>query len=149
MKSNFKIRLATIDDIESIVSLFDTYRIFYGRESDIESAKSFPEQRIHTQSSFILLAEVDSHAVGFLQAYPGYSSVSMNSVLILNDLFVSEEYRNQRIAENLIIEITKPAKFKGNVCIKLATMPDNVSAQKLYKKMEFKPDAFSHYILEL
>ena len=41
-------------------------------------------------------------AIGFTQLYPSFSSLSLKSVWILNDLYVYEEYRKQGVGKMLL-----------------------------------------------
>jgi len=51
------IRTATIDDLPQLAQLFDLYRIFYQKASDIEGAKKFLSERISNNESVIYVAE--------------------------------------------------------------------------------------------
>lgn len=84
---------AHIEHLDLIVSLFDAYRMFYRKPSDKEAAKQFLFERLKNRESIIFLALVDNEAVGFTQLYLSFSSVSMQPIYILNDLYVTKEYR--------------------------------------------------------
>ena len=47
------IRDANITDIDNLSVLFNSYRMFYGKESNIEIAKEFISSRINTNDSKI------------------------------------------------------------------------------------------------
>jgi len=51
------IRQAVIDDLQAIAELFNLYRIFYRKASDIESAKIFIGERMRNNESVIYVAE--------------------------------------------------------------------------------------------
>ena len=78
---------ATISDIEEVARLFDAYRVFYGKTSDIIMAKKFLSERIVSEESTILLAKKNDKCVGFVQLYPFFSSVNASRLLVLNDLY--------------------------------------------------------------
>lgn len=99
---NVRIRQATIEDLESLAALFDEYRVFYESESDLDRARAFLWNRFEHNESVIFIAEAGEEAVAFVQLYPSFSSVSMRRISILNDLFVRETYRGQRIGEGLL-----------------------------------------------
>lgn len=74
----------------------------------------------------------------------------MKRSLILNDLFVCDEYRNRGIAQ-MLLEAAKSyacqIKAKG---IGLETAITNDKAQRLYEKNDFKKNQdFYHYYLSL
>ena len=96
------IRLATLNDLPELTTLFDSYRVFYKQKSNPSSAYEFLEERIQSKQSIIFLAFNDNTAIGFTQLYPSYSSVSLQTVLILNDLYVAKSHRKQGIGEALL-----------------------------------------------
>lgn len=69
------IKQATLHDINKLTPLFDAYRQFYHKQSDLDAAKDFLEARIENNESVIYIAtnELD-HFVGFVQLYPSFSS---------------------------------------------------------------------------
>ena len=76
-----KYRKAEIKDLDNLSILFDNYRIFYRKETDIESAKNFLKDRISKNDSEIFVAENTEHQlVGFVQLYPLFSSVRMKKL---------------------------------------------------------------------
>ena len=97
------IRLASLQDLNQISSLFDAYRVFYERESDLEGAQSFLKDRLENNESVVYLAIDDANnAVGFIQLYPLFSSTRMARLWLLNDLFVDPNARRQGIAKQLL-----------------------------------------------
>ena len=87
------IRQAVLDDLDDIVPLFDAYRQFYKRESDLDAARAFLDDRLQRRESVVFLAFDGEAAVGFTQLYPSFSSVSMAPIQILNDLYVDPSAR--------------------------------------------------------
>ena len=67
------VRQATIRDLEQLVPLFDGYRQFYGRVSDLRAAKEFLLARFNHDKSTVFLAYEDKRAIGFTQLYPSFS----------------------------------------------------------------------------
>jgi len=138
------IRLAHIEDLPDLIPLFDGYRMFYRQVSDYVSAKKFLTKRINHNESIIYIAFIDENAVGFMQLYPIFSSVSMQRMLLLNDLYIEKNYRGQGIGTALIDKAKERCRknnFKG---LTLQTETDN-PAQKLYESLEFKKDPDLHY----
>ena len=66
-------------EVIQVVHLFDQYRTFYKQASDMALAQRFLEERLHNNESVIFAAFIEmngtSHAAGFTQLYPKYSSV--------------------------------------------------------------------------
>ncbi|WP_198550342.1 GNAT family N-acetyltransferase [Macrococcoides caseolyticum] len=145
-----KIRQANIDDLETVSILFNKYRIFYEKESDLKGTKNFIKNRIENEESIIFIAEYGEVIAGFVQIYPTFSSVSMKKAYILNDLFVDEKFRRNNLGESLINEVFKYAVSKDAKYVTLETSIGNINAQKLYEKMNMKIDnSVFHYIKKL
>nr|WP_261764543.1 GNAT family N-acetyltransferase [Paenibacillus xylanexedens] len=147
-----KIRQATLNDISEVSRLFNEYRIFYGQHSDIEAATFFIKERMSKQESMIFVAEcneeskVPDTALGLVQIYPSYSSVSMGPIWILNDLFVDSTYRQQGIARKLMQAVMKQAKKQQILRIVLSTAISNRQAQALYESEGYTQDqSFMYY----
>jgi GNAT superfamily N-acetyltransferase len=145
-----KVFLANTDHLESLSILFDQYRVFYERVSDLEAAKGFLRERFKHNDSVVFAAKDNGEIIGFTQLYPSFSSVSMKRVWILNDLYVKESHRRQKAATLLINAAQEYAKESGAIRVILATHISNKSAQKLYElKGYIKDEEFYHYALRL
>ena len=131
---NITIHKATINDVEMIAALFDSYRIFYKQTSDIAAAKKFISERINNNESVIFLAEENNKAVGFTQLYPIYSSVGMKRAWLLNDLFVAEDARGKGIADTLLLTAQQFGAETNSRWLMLQTAIDNYAAQKVYER---------------
>lgn len=136
---------ATASHLEDIVPLFDQYRVFYKQPSNEATAKNFLAERLQNDECIIYLAQIDGVPVGFTLLYTTFSSVSMQPIFILNDLYVSSQYRNKGVGElllNMAKEVCKQKNYKG---LALETAADN-PAQKLYEKLGWEKDTHRfHY----
>ncbi|MFS4492098.1 N-acetyltransferase family protein [Maribacter sp. 2308TA10-17] len=134
-----KIVEANIDHLEDLTPLFDQYRIFYKQDSNQKAARKFLKERINNKEAVIFLASVDNQPIGFTQLYTSFSSVSLQPVFILNDLYVSKDARGKGIGEALLNrakELCREKKYKG---LALETGVEN-PAQQLYEKLGWKKD---------
>ena len=86
--NDIAVRQAILSDIEALVPLFDSYRQFYGHETDISGARDFLPARFNHAESTLFIAHDAGAAIGFAQLYPSFSSVSLARTFVLNDLFV-------------------------------------------------------------
>jgi ribosomal protein S18 acetylase RimI-like enzyme len=133
-----------------LAPLFDDYRQFYKQPSDMAKARKFLRERMKRIESMIFLAMNDQRAVGFVQLYPSFDSVTMRRVWILYDLFVTATARKRGVAKMLMERARQFAietKAKGLI---LETAVDNVAAQKLYERLGWKRDmAFDRYYLDV
>ncbi|WP_246047060.1 GNAT family N-acetyltransferase [Leptospira ognonensis] len=133
------IEQAGVDKLDAMVDLFNEYRIFYGKTSDLDGCRSFLFDRIVNRQSIIFLAKTIDHSyIGFTQLYPIFSSVSMQRTLILNDLYVKENARRKGVAEKLMQTVIGYGKATGNKGLQLETAKENATAQALYQKFGFQ-----------
>ncbi|WP_145046168.1 GNAT family N-acetyltransferase [Paenibacillus xylanexedens] len=162
-----QIRIAELADVEHVSELFNQYRIFYNEPSDLEGAVQYITNRMQRNESIILVAErntgsevfesmngkehrIDQAMTGFVQLYPTFSSLSMRSSWILNDLYVHPEYRQQGIARKLLQASRALAKERGVVALSLSTGVSNKQAQALYESEGYVLDThFLYYDLNV
>lgn len=138
--SNIAVRQAVLSDLEALVLLFDSYRQFYGRPSDLSAAREFLLARFNHGESVLFIAYEGNTPVGFTQLYPSFSSVSLARVFLLNDLFVRAQARRKGIASKLMSAATDYAKSLGAVRVSLSTAMSNETAQALYQSTGWKRD---------
>jgi ribosomal protein S18 acetylase RimI-like enzyme len=144
------IRQATVDDVEQLVPLFEAYRQFYGRTSDVAAARTFLLARFANRESTLFIAHQGEMAIGFAQLYPSFSSVSLARIFILNDLFVQEQARRTGVASSLLSAAATFAVSLGAVRLSLSTALTNDAAQALYRSAGWNRDQqFSVYHLAL
>lgn len=139
------IRTAIIEDLPQLAQLFDLYRIFYRKTSDIESAKKFLAERISNKESIIYVAEEEKDLLGFTQLYPQFTSTQMKRCWLLNDLFVLTQHRERGIAKQLI-EMAKTLALKTNAAgLLLETEKTNQVGNKLYTSTGFVMNETSNF----
>jgi GNAT superfamily N-acetyltransferase len=136
-----KIRKINTKDIKNLSKLFDNYRVFYGKKSDLQGSERFLYERIKNNESEIFVAENNNEElVGFIQLYPIFSSTKMQKLWLLNDLFVEENQRGKGISV-LLIEESKKLCIETNACgLILETAKSNEIGSKLYPKTGFSLD---------
>lgn len=84
--------------------------------------------------------ELTEKAIGFTLIYPTFSSILLNKILILNDLYVDSTIRNNGTGEKLILKTVELAKELDVKLVRLRTAKNNIIAQGLYHKMGFVRD---------
>ncbi|MBL7977682.1 MAG: GNAT family N-acetyltransferase [Bacteroidetes Order II. Incertae sedis bacterium] len=143
---NYIIRKSTLKDVDSVGQLFDLYRVFYEKESDIETAKRFITERMEQTDSEIYLAETsEGRAVGFTQLYPLFSSTRMKRLWLLNDLYVEKSFRGKGISKALI-ESAKQLAVRTNACgLLLETAITNTVGHQLYPSTGFEIQSDSNF----
>ena len=140
------IKKATLNDLEAVAYLFDQYRVFYQKPSDIKQAKVFIHERLTNNDSEIFVC-YDAHHVmmGFTQLYPLFSSTRMRKLWLLNDLFVAEKHRGKGVSVALI-EQAKELCIATDACgLMLETAKTNMVGNNLYPKTGFSLDNDHNY----
>ena len=125
---------AQAKDVDLIAPLFDAYRQFYKAPSDVEAAHQFIFERLTKDESVIFIAMDGDRALGFIQLYPLFASVALQSLWLLNDLFVDPAARKHGVGEALMKHAEQFAHETGSRGLFLRTATDNFPAQKLYEK---------------
>ncbi|MEX2111911.1 MAG: GNAT family N-acetyltransferase [Pirellulales bacterium] len=144
-----RIEVGTLQRLEAIARLFESYRVFYGQASDIARARQFLRERMAAGDSHILCAiDQDDSMIGFTQLYPCFSSVSTAPIWILNDLFVDPQARRSGVGQKLLAAARDHALATGAIRLELATARSNHTAQGLYESQGWiKEQEFFRYQL--
>lgn len=135
-----KIIQATLEQLSDLSILFDAYRVFYRKPSDIPAATAFLKDRIQQEESIIYIAYDQDEALGFTQLYPQFSSTRMKRIWLLNDLYVKPEARGRGISKLLINAAKKLAKNTNAAAVILETEKSNVIGNRLYPAVGFELD---------
>ena len=130
---------AHIEHLDHLIPLFDGYRVFYKQDSNTTEAKQFLFERLKNNDSIIFIAYIENIAVGFTQLYPLFSSVYMESMILLNDLYVDSNYRGKGVGEALINK-SKNHCIENNLKGMAIQTEANNPAQHLYQRLGFKKD---------
>ncbi|GAB2801045.1 GNAT family N-acetyltransferase [Halomonas shantousis] len=143
------IRPATVAGLDNLSRLLDDYRRFYGQSGDVAAARAYLVQRFALGDSRLLVHEGNGTLTGFVQLYPGLSTVSLGPRWTLADLYVSSEVRGQGIGTALMRAADALAASQGVHRLTLNTQVHNHTAQRLYASLGWKRnDAFYAYTLE-
>lgn len=135
------IRPASLDDLDQIAALFDSYRQFYEQPPDLPLARRFIRARIIGKESVILLAEDGTRrAIGFCQLYPSFCSVIAAPILTLYDLFVIPGVRGAGTGRALLQAAHRHAADAGVARLDLTTARNNLPAQALYASLGWVRD---------
>lgn len=140
-----KIIKANLSHIPLVASLLDQYRVFYKQTSNITAAVKFLENRLAKSESIIFIAIDAKQPIGFVQLYNSFSSVSLQPIFILNDLYVHANHRNKKVGEALLQRAKAYCIEKEYKGLALETAVNN-PAQRLYERLGWEKDtACFHY----
>ena len=143
-------RHASLDDIDAVLPLFNMYRAFYGEPTRGVAARAFMRERWILGESKLIVAEAAGKIVGFTQLFPSFSSVTLQRLWILNDLFVIEAVRGKGAGRKLLEAAADfgRATFAKQLFIEGALA--NTAARGLYEDFGFVPNAeYAYYHLAL
>ena len=144
----FKVIRVQLKHVQIVAPLFDAYRQFYEQPADAQRAYDYLYTRISKDESVIFVAVKGSTPLGFTQLYPTFSSVSLKSVWVLNDLFVSPDARQLGVGTALLERAREFAIETQSKGLMLQTATDNKAAQALYEKLGWENDTefFTYYL---
>jgi len=139
------IKEAKISDLEELSILFNDYRMFYKKVSNIEASKEFLKNRLINNDSKLFVCEANNIITGFVQLYPLFSSTRVSKYWLLNDLFVAKKYRGNGYSK-LLIERAKELVKETNSCgMMLETEKSNEIGNNLYPRTGFKINDLSNF----
>lgn len=133
-------RQACLADLDELAGLFDAYRQFYGRTSDVAAATAFLRERFNHGESVLFIAHAGTQPVGFAQLYPSFSSVSLARTYVLNDLYVDERHRRAGAGHLLLNTAAQFAQALGAIRLTLSTARHNTTAQSVYADAGWQRD---------
>lgn len=140
-----QVREAKLYDLKNLSVLFNSYRMFYGKESDIRVAEEFLRSRIENKDSKIFICEFNNELSGFVQLYPIFSSTRVSKYWLLNDLFVDINKRGKGYSK-LLIERSKELVIESKACgIMLETEKSNDIGNLLYPSTGFKKNELCNF----
>jgi ribosomal protein S18 acetylase RimI-like enzyme len=137
---SLQVERATSHELHVLVPLFAGYLRFYGKPVDEARIRAFLGERLQRNQSAVFLAFRGEQAVGFVQLYPAFASLSLAPSWILNDLFVAPEARGGGVARALMRAAEQLARETGAAELFLQTAHDNLPAQRLYEGLGWKRD---------
>lgn len=82
-----------------------------------------------------LIAEADGEFAGLCLFFPIFSTWLGRPGVYVQDLYVDERFRGQKVGERLLREVASWSRERGGVYLRLAVDVDNVSAQGFYERL--------------
>jgi GNAT superfamily N-acetyltransferase len=129
---------AGLPELDQVVRLFEAYRVHFQQKADRAAATAFIQGHMENHTSVIFLAlSEEGTGVGFTQLYPFFSSLRMKKLWLLNDLFVSPDYRGKGVSIRLIDQAKELAQKTGAAGLMLETEKVNDIGNQLYPRTGF------------
>lgn len=143
------LRRAGADDLDALCRLFAGYLRFYEKPVDAARVRDFLSARMAAGESVVFIARRGGEAVGFVQLYPAWSSLSQARTWLLNDLFVDPAARGGGVARALMQAARRLGADTGAVELMLQTARTNATARRLYESLGWqRDDEFLVYTLD-
>ncbi len=140
-----QVREAKLSDLENLSDLFNSYRMFYGKKSDLKVANEFLRSRIENKDSKIFVCDLNNELSGFVQLYPIFSSTRVSKYWLLNDLFVDIKKRGKGYSK-LLIDRSKELVIQSEACgMMLETEKSNDIGNMLYPSTGFKKNELCNF----
>jgi ribosomal protein S18 acetylase RimI-like enzyme len=140
-----QVREAKLSDLENLSDLFNSYRMFYGKKSDLKVANEFLRSRIENKDSKIFVCDLNNELSGFVQLYPIFSSTRVSKYWLLNDLFVDIKKRGKGYSK-LLIDRSKELVIESKACgMMLETEKSNDIGNMLYPSTGFKKNELCNF----
>ncbi|MEO6694047.1 MAG: GNAT family N-acetyltransferase [Ignavibacteria bacterium] len=131
------IRPAKKSDSSDISELINELAVFEKLPiPDIKARKRLMNDAFSKTPPFkILLSEINGILSGYSIYFFTYSSFRANKTLYLEDIFISEKYRNMGIGKLFFKELTKTAKKNKCSRMEWVVLDWNINAIKFYDKL--------------
>jgi GNAT superfamily N-acetyltransferase len=148
-----KVRPAKHDEVEAIIPLMLAYCDFYEVEHPNEAALAEMAGSlidVPDDEGFLLVAADDEGPpAGFAACGWKWSSLRGARVVVMEDLYVTPDYRGRGIADQLIGECASIARANGAPAMLWGTQPSNKRAQAVYDRVGGRPETLIEYELKL
>jgi len=136
--SQVTIRSATPDDIQIMVDLIKALAAYQGQQKQVSvTSEDLRRDGFGPNPKFeCVLAELDDRAVGLAIFHPTYSTWEGATGVYVDDLFVDESVRGQRVGHKLIKEVARRTSDKGGSYLALNVVHAN-PARNFYDRFGF------------
>jgi GNAT superfamily N-acetyltransferase len=121
-------------EFEELLPLIAAYQRFYEVEN-IDEARNrafFRRFLAPSEDGLLLGVRQEGRLVGYACLYWHFSSLEAVEIVLMNDLYVSEEARGAGVGRALIEATAEVARERGVPFVEWSTAPDNHTAQRLY-----------------
>ncbi len=135
--NNLEIRLATIDDVETIFNLIKSLAEYENLSKQVTGDINRLREHLFVEPTYAqaILAIWSDKAIGYALFFPNYSTFLTKPGIYLEDLFVLPEYRRQGIGKKLLTYIINLAKTNNYGRVEWSVLDWNEPAIKFYEKM--------------
>jgi len=126
------VRRATPEDAETVLTMVREIAHLEGDASDVVSDLPAWTAMLARPEVIVLVARRDGHPAGYVSAVRRLHLWLGTDILVLDDLFVREGYRDAGVGRLLMREL---AALAGGMLIRWEMREDNVAAQRFYRRL--------------
>jgi GNAT superfamily N-acetyltransferase len=127
-----KIKEATIEDASLLVSLIRELAVYEKLDDVCKIDEAMMKEALVTKTAHALIAEVDSHPVGYCVYYFTFSTFMGLPSLYLEDLYVKPAYRSQGIGTSFFNKLANIATQKNCERIDFTCLKWNTNSLNYY-----------------
>jgi ribosomal protein S18 acetylase RimI-like enzyme len=137
-----QIRVAQEKDIDTIYNLACEFEDYLDELTGTPEEEKTPKDSIRNvllegfsdPKHVVLIAEEDTKPIGFSDFWVYPEFIHGGQSAYLNNLFISEKFRRSGVGSALLKETIKKSLDKDAVALHISVLPENVIAQKFYRK---------------
>jgi GNAT superfamily N-acetyltransferase len=137
---SISIRLATIDDADSIfsalVGIAETVKELHKLKSSVDDIKRFGFGDAPAFEA--LIADVDGRFAGCCVYFASFSTWIGKPGVYVQDFYVADDFRGQGVGERLLQRLAAVTRKRGGSYIRLAVDTENCRAQAFYTRAGIK-----------
>jgi GNAT superfamily N-acetyltransferase len=137
---NLTVRSVAPHDYDQWLLLWEGYNTFYGRSGETALAPEITQQTWRRffdayEPVHALVAESDGQLIGLTHYLYHRSTIAINPICYLQDLFTLEEARGKGVARALVYGVYEQARLAGAFRVYWQTHETNHTAMELYNKV--------------
>lgn len=117
--------------------------------SEEEMRQVFYEAISSPENIKIFIIEQDNNIIGYINTWCVYSVWTMGKSLIVDDLYISREFRNKGYGKRAMEYLVNYTLLNGFKRIQLNAEKNNAIAQTLYKKIGFVDEDMVFFMKKL
>ena len=126
------VRRATPEDAETVLTMVREIAALEGDASDVVSDLPTWTAMLARPEVVVLVARRDGHPAGYVSAVRRLHLWLGTDILVLDDLYVREGYRDAGVGRLLMREL---AAVADGMLIRWEMREDNVAAQRFYRRL--------------
>jgi GNAT superfamily N-acetyltransferase len=137
---SFSIRFAKINDTDLILSFIKKLAIYERMEDEvIATVEGIRNSIFIAKDAEVIIAEENSHAIGFALFYKTYSTFLGKANYYLEDLFIDEDKRGKGYGKKILSFISDIAVKRGADRLEWVCLNWNTPALTFYQKIGAYP----------